>query len=197
MKISLIGIMAILTFIHQSQIFASQNPSEQTNPQISLIQDGADLPSDNEKWYFILGIGDDKYFGDKNIESASADKKFFNKIAVLWPFNHHKSMWGFSFYQNEKSDKDDNTMKHISLGIGGYHYLNSFIGDGFFIKGFFGRHTIYQKSNLNNGHYLETGIGYALPVLDGTRIQIELNAKFIKIEELALYSPGLGINLLF
>lgn len=154
-----------------------------------------------EDWYTYWGIGFSNHSYEEPIESvvefydnqpgSTRTQTAYDLLGFYWPFNNGKTMGGFVMSGTadriETNWFDAQFNQYLYAGSV-MHFFGKEIGDGFFLRGDLGfakavidtSFTNPEGSDTGNGILL--GVGYGIPVSEGTRILISLTSSHNNID---------------
>jgi hypothetical protein len=170
--------------------------TQEVEPTPTHTQGGfGNLPSINESWYTLWGLGfsKTKYKGDigDSFEDASSAGSRSTGIAMdllgfYWPLSDQKTMIGVIINGSADSVKLDGVTDRITttlLAFSVHHFFGQNIGDGFFVRGDIGFSSAnieveesgfkWDKSSDSTLGVLFGG-GYAWPINLDTRMLLGL-----------------------
>ncbi len=215
--------ISYLVFLVTASLSAQAEPAVVTPPATEPTATTASdqtLPTENEDWYFLFGIGASKVkYGDDDLDTTLntvENQTGVNRATVnmdllgfYWPLDGHKSMQGFVI--NVVSDIVDNKSTNSALTISSVLYAYSFqhffgknIGDGFFLRADAGlaKYNIHidipgtnESRNSDYGFGILGGGGYSFGIGPGTRMLLGAYATYRKAE--GDDSSGINITLGF
>lgn len=163
----------------------------------------SNLPSANEDWYTLWGIGfgSASYSGslgdiyEDSEDLAGADRSATVSMDILgfyWPLSGHKTMLGFVFNTAgdsiEFSNGNEASISTSMLGFSAHHFFGENIGDGWFVRGDVGIARASIDFEIGSDDYDDTsdaglglliGGGYSLPIGTETRLLVGLYVRSV------------------
>jgi len=154
-----------------------------------------------EDWYTYWGIGfanhtyEDQYETlvklYENQPNSTRTQTAYDLLGFYWPFNNGKTMGGFvvsgTADRIESSWTDAQFNQYLYAGSV-MHFFGKEIGDGFFLRGDLGfAKSVFDTSysdpaGSDTGNGILLGVGYGIPISQGTRILISLTSSHNHID---------------
>lgn len=176
----------------------STEPTEEASEPAHDVGAVGQLPSLNESWYTLWGLG----FSKNQIEDENGNNFFqgtsrntsynLDLLGFYWPINNHKTMLGFIINTTSDSGKDSAgitwSVVTSQLGFSAQHFFGTNIGDGPFIRGDLGftraasearkGGNSFTADTNSKGSFLIGG-GYAWPLSQETRLLLGLYYRYL------------------
>lgn len=157
--------------------------------------------NENEKWYtyWALGYAKPHYTaGLEDLMNEIEDYPGVSRMAIdldilgfYWPVNNHKTAVGFVINgAGDRVSKDDVWVQinQYLYAFSAMHFINGNIGKGFFLRGdagfakFLAQYSEGDSQGSDWGFGFNLGAGYGFPVSPGTRILLNANYGYKKVE---------------
>lgn len=178
------------------------------------------LPTINESWYTLWGIGISSISYDKkdlntafaNADSNGADRLrlFLDLFGFYWPSADHRSLHGFiasSVADSLTEDSTEITINQLLYSYSYHHYFGQNIGAGWYLRADAGlaRHVLRIKGVgvLDQSEYTDWGTGllfgggYGFSIGEETRALVGLYYSIRSAEDLVGSSTNLTLGFLF
>lgn len=154
-----------------------------------------------EDWYTYWGIGFADHTYEEPLDSlieyadslpgVTRTQTAYDLFGFYWPFNSGKTMGGF--VMSGTSDRLEDAWDSVTINQYLYagsimHFFGKEVGDGFFLRGDLGFAKAVVDTSFSNpqssdtGNGILLGIGYGIPISEGTRILISLTTSHNNIE---------------
>lgn len=174
-----------------------EHKEQLANSELHEVSDPSGLPTKNEDWYFLAGIGPshanysgvlgNAYEEDGDASGVDRTSTINFELAVYWPLSDHKTMLGVASYavgdSMEDSAGNEQSLYVNLLGFSAYHFFGKNIGDAWFIRGDVGLTAArididYNSANYDGRSDRELGFmfggGYGFPLGSETRVLVGL-----------------------
>ncbi len=174
-----------------------------------------------EGWYTYWGLGyaATQYPGDlqsaldalDNVPGASRVRLSLDMFGFYWPVNNHHTAVGVVIngaadrfiYQAVLFQVEWFQINQYTLAASTMHYFNNTIGKGFFVRGDVGIAKLAvsdsdgNNDSSNNGIGFLVGGGYGFNLSPGTRLLINVNYGYRKVEGDATGVIGISVGGMF
>lgn len=166
-----------------------------------------------ESWYTYWGFGFANHTYEEPLDSAveavdslpgvSRSQTAFDLLGFYWPLKDGKTSAGVIL--SGSADRLDDSWEYVQINQYLYagsimHFFGKEIGDGFFLRGDLGFAKAVVDTSYSNpvgsdtGSGILVGVGYGIPVSEGSRILITLTASSNNIEGHDYTSTALRIG---
>lgn len=185
----------------------TEDDTEEANPlskeEPKSFSNTSGLPTINEDWYTLWGIGwgsssysevaGDAYEDLEN--SAGADRSSTTSLDLFgfyWPLSGHHTMLGVAYnYSSDVIELQSGTDARVStgqIGFSAHHFFGENIGHGWYLRGDLGfaiataeisNGSVSVDNSTDVGLGAIVGGGYGFSIGDETRLLIGLNYKMV------------------
>ncbi len=209
-------------FGNQTKQSTHNNRASETRAEISPFIRDSHLPTINESWYTMWGLGGNKInYNDSSTQKdadyltdvASRSSYNFDFFGFYWPMSDHKTMMGFivnaatdAWSTSTLKTSQRLTVTHIIYGFSTHHFFGANIGDGWFIRGDIGpsiSSTSYTNSISDETYSTRTGIGllggggYGWAIGQETRMLLGGNLAHRSVKKFSTTVLNVNLNFLF